>query len=150
MTNRRCSGCSRLYARCFGPFEVFSQGRPLLFQRRKTKELLAFLIDRRGATCSAEEIGAVLWEDEADLRKTKHQLRNLVSDLRQTLKKIGMEDLLIRKSGILAIHAEQLECDFYQMLRGDPEAINAYRGEYMTQYSWAELTAGKLWFQEQT
>ena len=139
----------RLYARCFGPFEVFSQGRPLLFQRRKTKELLAFLIDRRGATCSAEEIGAVLWEDEADLGKTKHQLRNLVSDLRQALEKIGMGDLLIRKSGILAIHAEQLDCDYYQMLRGDPEAINSYRGEYMTQYSWAELTAGKLWFENQ-
>ena len=142
-------GSVRLYVRCFGPFEVFSQGKPLLFQRRKTKELLAFLIDRRGATCSAEEIGAVLWEDEADLRKTKHQLRNLVSDLRQTLEKNGMGDLLIRKSGILAIRAEQLDCDFYQMLRGDPKAINAYRGEYMTQYSWAELTAGNVWFQEQ-
>ena len=143
-------GCSRLFARCFGSFEVFSQGRPFLFQRRKTKELLAFLIDQRGATCRAEEIGAVLWEDEADLGKTKHQLRNLVSDLRQALEKIGMGDLLIRKSGILAIHAEQLDCDYYQMLRGDPKAINAYRGEYMTQYSWAELTAGNLWFQEQT
>ncbi len=150
MPEESMPGSSRLYARCFGPFEVFSQGRPLLFRRRKTKELLAFLIDRRGATCSAEEIGAVLWEDEADLGKTKHQLRNLVSDLRQALEKIGMGDLLIRKSGILAIHAEQLDCDYYQMLRGDPEAINAYRGEYMTQYSWAELTAGKLWFQEQT
>ena len=143
-------GCSRLFARCFGSFEVFSQGRPFLFQRRKTKELLAFLIDRRGATCSAEEIGAALWENEADLRKIKHQLRNLVSDLRDALEKIGMEDLLIRKSGILAINAEQLDCDYYQLLRGDPEAINAYHGEYMTQYSWAEMTAGKLWFQNQT
>lgn len=85
MPGESMPGSSRLYARCFGPFEVFSQGRPLLFRRRKTKELLAFLIDRRGATCSAEEIGAVLWEDEADLGKTKHQLRNLVSDLCQAL-----------------------------------------------------------------
>ena len=139
----------RLYVRCFGPFEVFSQGRPLLFQRRKTKELFAFLVDRRGATCSAEEIGAVLWEDETDLKKTKHQLRNLVGDLRDALESIGMEDLLVRKSGILAIHAKELDCDYYQMLRGDPRAINAYHGEYMTQYSWAELTAGNLWFQEQ-
>ena len=28
----------------------------------------------------------------------------------------------------------------------DADAVNAYRGEYMSQYSWAELTAGKLWF----
>ena len=79
-----------------------------------------------------------------------HGVISVGRDLRQALEKIGMGDLLIRKSGILAIHAEQLDCDYYQMLRGDPEAINAYRGEYMTQYSWAELTAGKLWFQEQT
>ena len=92
----------------------------------------------------------MLWENEADLRKAKHQLRNLVSDLRAALKKIGMEDLLIRKSGILAVRAEQLDCDYYQLLRGDPQAVNSYRGEYMTQYSWAELTAGNLWFQNQT
>jgi len=25
-------------------------------------------------------------------------------------------------------------------------AVNAYRGEYMPEYSWAELTAGRLFF----
>lgn len=50
----------------------------------------------------------------------------------------------------MRIYAIDDEPKMLRMLRGDPEAINAYRGEYMTQYSWAELTAGKLWFQEQT
>lgn len=136
----------RLYVQCFGFFEVFWQGKPLLFDRRKTKELLAFLVDRRGAACTAEEIGAVLWEDEADLFKIKHQLRNLVADLRRGLEKIGMEDLLIRKSGILAVQTEMIDCDYYRMIQGDPAALSAYQGEYMTQYSWAEITAGKLWF----
>lgn len=135
-----------LYIQCFGFFDVFWQGKPLLFKRRKTKELLAFLVDRRGAACTAEEIATVLWESETDLGKVKHQIRNLVSDLRAILKTIGMEDLLIRSSGILAIRAEQIDCDYYQMLRGDSDALNAYHGEYMTQYSWAEMTSGKLWF----
>ena len=139
----------KLRVRCFGHFEVFFNGEPVIFTRKQSKELLAFLVDRKGGVCMAEEIATALWESETDMGKAKHQIRNLVSDLRSTLRKIGMEDLLIRKSGILAIHAEPLDCDYYQMLRGDPETINAYRGEYMTQYSWAELTAGNLWFQEQ-
>ena len=138
-----------LYVQCFGVFDVFWQGEPLLFQRRRTKELLAFLVDRKGATCTVEEIAAALLEGGTDLGKAKHQIRNLVNDLRSTLKKIGMEDLLIRKSGVLAIHADQIDCDYYRMLSGDPDALNTYHGEYMTQYSWAEMTAGKLWFQYQ-
>ena len=136
-----------LYVQCFGFFDVFWHGEPLLFKRRKTKELLAFLVDRKGVACTAEEIAATLWEGETDLGKAKHQIRNHVSDLRATLKEIGMEDLLIRRSGILAIRAEQLDCDYYQMLRGDSTALNAYHGEYMAQYSWAEMTSGKLWFE---
>lgn len=136
-----------LYVQCFGFFDVFWRGKPLLFQRRKTKELLAFLVDRKGVTCTAEEVAAALWEGETDLGKTKHQIRNLVSDLRATLKSIGMEELLIRQSGVLAIHAEQIDCDYYRMLSGDPDALNAYHGEYMAQYSWAEMTSGKLWFE---
>ena len=137
----------KLYIQCFGPFEVFWQGEPLPFRRRKTKELLAFLVDRKGVACTSEEIVAALWEDETDLRKAKHQIRNLIGDLRTTMKEIAMEDLLIRRSGELAIRADEIECDYYQMLSGDPAALNAYHGEYMKQYSWAEITSGKLWFE---
>lgn len=37
-----------LNVRCFGSFEVFVKGDPVYFKRRKSKELLAYLIDRRG------------------------------------------------------------------------------------------------------
>ena len=141
-TENRDSG---LYIQCFGLFEVFYQGQPLLFERRKTKELLAFLVDKRGASCTAEEAASALWE-ETDMKKAKHQLRNLVNDLRSALRKIGKEDLLIRRSGMAAIRAEDVACDYYELLKGDPKALNAYHGEYMSQYSWAELTAGQLWF----
>ena len=49
----------KLTVRCFGYFEVFWQGEPVRFERRQTKELFAFLIDRRGASCTAEDIGAL-------------------------------------------------------------------------------------------
>ena len=136
----------KLTVRCFGYFEVFWQGEPLKFERRQTKELLAYLVDRRGATCSAEEVIAALWEDDGDLKEAKHRVRNLANDLKSTLDQIGMGDALIKRRGSLAIRTGCLDCDYYRMLEGDMDAVNAYRGEYMTDYSWAELTAGTLFF----
>ena len=135
--------------RCFGHFEVFWHGKPVVFQRRQSKELLAFLIDREGRACSAEEIAAALWEDDGDLSAAKHRVRNLVSDLRATLREIGLEDLLIRERRQLAVRRDMVDCDYYRMLSGDMSAVNAYGGEYMVDYSWAELTGGRLHFQRQ-
>ena len=39
----------RLRVQTFGNFEVFYDGKPVHFRRRRTKELFAYLIDRRGA-----------------------------------------------------------------------------------------------------
>ncbi|MBQ9060598.1 MAG: response regulator [Firmicutes bacterium] len=136
----------RLQIRCFGHFEVFWQGEPLLFQRRQTKELLAFLIDREGAACTAEEVMAALWEDETDARAAKQRIRNLINDLKSTLQSIGMEKVLIRSRQQLAVRRDLVDCDYYRMLDGDMDALNSFRGEYMVDYSWAELTAGKLYF----
>ena len=134
----------KLEIRCFGNFEVFWKGKPLLFARRQTKELLAYLIDRKGASCTTEEIAAALWEDYTNEKNTKAQLRILISDLRHTLANIGQEDIVVRSRGQIAVMADQVDCDYYRMLQGDMDAVNAYRGEYMSQYSWAELTAGQL------
>lgn len=137
---------NRLRVQCFGNFEVFWNGKPVLLKRRKSKELLAYLIDREGALCSAEEIIAVLWEDETNLRNGKHKLRNLISDLKTSLS--GAEGILIRQRDGLAVNRASVNCDYFRMLDGEAEAVNAFRGEYMTQYSWAEMTMSKLHFRE--
>ena len=140
----------KLSVRCFGSFEVFWQGEPLCFSRRKTKELFAWLVDRRGASAIAEETLAALYGNTSmDERKAaKQKLRNLVNDLKSTLHEIGMDDILIRKGSTLAIRQERLDCDYYRMLEGDMTAVNAFRGEYMEQYSWAEITKGYLYFEK--
>ena len=136
----------KLTARCFGQFEVFWEGTPLAFDRRKTKELLAFLIDKEGASSTAEEVSTALWEEEWDLKVTKNRIRVLVSDLKASLDRIGMGELLIRRSGQLAVRRDMVDCDYYRMLEGDSAAINSFDGQYMQQYPWAELTSGRLYF----
>ena len=138
----------KLNVRCFGNFEVFWKNEPLYFSRRKTKELMAWLIDRRGAACDAEEIINTLYEGriQSDMMHAKQNLRNLIGDLKNTLCEIGMEDIIIRKNRTLAIRTERIDCDYYRMLEGDMSAVNSFRGEYMEQYSWAEITKGHLHF----
>ena len=138
----------KLDVRCFGHFEVFFDGKPLVFQRRQSKELLAFLIDRQGKLCTSEDIGAALWEDELDMTVVGQRIRNLISDLRSTLSEVKMEDAIIRDHRQVTINKEMIDCDYYRMLEGDVAAINTYKGEYMVDYSWAEYTAGSLSYNE--
>ncbi len=138
----------RLVVKCFGHFDVYWDGKPLFFARRQSKELLAYLIDRDGAACSPSEIALALWKEGNDSKAEQNRIRVLVNDLRNTLKNIGMEELLIREHRDLAIRKDMVECDYYRMLEGDMDAVNSYRGEYMIEYSWAELTNARLHFRE--
>ena len=137
----------KLVVKCFGHFDVYWNGEPLIFSRKQSKELLAYLIDRNGAACSSQEIANALWREGGDNRAEQNRIRVLVNDLRNTLRQIGMEDLLIREHRELAIRRDMVDCDYFRMLDGDMDKVNAYRGEYMVEYSWAELTNAKLYFE---
>lgn len=136
----------KLRVQCFGNFDVFWNDKPLIFRRTQTKELLAYLIDREGAACTGAEIITALWENGDAVKNQKAYLRLLAHDLRKTLAAVGMEDVLIREHNQWAVRKELLDCDYYRMRGGEADAINEYHGEYMSQYSWAELTAGRLHF----
>ena len=69
----------KLAVRCFGYFDVFYGDDPLIFSRAKTKELLAYLVDREGAACTGGEIELALWEDADAVKDTRHYLRILTS-----------------------------------------------------------------------
>jgi len=138
----------RLRVQCFGYFEVFWKNVPLSFSRSKTKELFAFLVDRGGSACQAEEVIAELFEntEPEKMKQSKQNLRNLVNDLKGVLNGIGQGDVLIRKGSTLYIRPELLDCDYYRMLKGDMGALNGFHGAYMEQYTWAEMTKGMLKF----
>lgn len=133
-----------LRVQCFGNFEVFHGGKPLKFKRRKSRELFAYLVDRRGATVTTGELCAVLWPDKPDGLSQRAQLRALVADLIKTLRDCDAANAVMRTRGGVSAVQEALDCDYYRLLSGDAQAINSYRGEYMTQYAWSELTLGGL------
>jgi two-component system LytT family response regulator len=141
---REIAPTHRLHVQCFGNFEVFIDGDPLSFPRQKSKELFAYLIDRRGAQCTMSEIADILWEDGKYDISRNNQIHSFLHDLAKALEEHGQGDILLRRRNAIAVDVSKLDCDVYRCLDGDPAAINAYTGEYMSQYSWAEFTAGTL------
>ncbi|WP_458862741.1 response regulator [Acidaminobacterium chupaoyuni] len=135
---------SRIRIQCFGNFEIFADGRPVNFTYYKSKELLAYLVDRRGAACNTAELCSVLWEDKPDSAEMRKYLRKLLSDLSHSLSAVSAEDIFAKSRNQFAIVPEKVDCDYYGMLAQDLAAINTYTGEYMTQYSWAEMTLGSI------
>lgn len=130
-----------LEVKCFGNFEVYAKGEKLTFKRSKTKQLLAFLVDRKGAGVTVAEIEAALWEKDEE-QKNQNYIHQLFRDLRQSLEAVGVEEIFERNNYYYSINPEKLDCDYYAYLKtGKPE----FRGEYMSQYSWAEETCGLLW-----
>ena len=131
-----------LTVKCFGNFEAYVHDENLAFKRTKTKELLAFLIDRKGAGVTGKEICARLWSDDGDEEKYHNYLRQLFFDLRQTLETAGVGDIVAQSNYSYSLDIEKIDCDYYTYLEtGKPE----FHGEYMMQYSWAEETCGLLW-----
>ena len=128
----------------FGNFEVFANKKPLIFEREKSKELLAYLIDRNGAAVTTAEIAGILWEDRAYDNKVKNQVTTIISGLKKALKAVGADEVLVKTWNHLSIDTTKVKCDMYDFIKGDAAAINAYFGEYMTNYSWAEFTNGYL------
>ena len=125
----------KLFVRTFGNFEVFHNGIPIKFQYNKTKELFAYLIDRRGSVVTNRELISVLWGDD-EIRENYY--KRLRQDLLDTLRGIGQESILVRQWGGLGVNPAKIPCDYYSWLRGTADGINAYRGAYMKPYAWAE------------
>ena len=130
-----------LTVKCFGNFEVYARDEKLTFKRLKSKELFAFLVDRKGAGMTAKQICAVLFPDDEDDTKNAAYLRQLVMDLKNTLKAVGAENVLRHETPCYRIDTSLIQCDYLTYLEtGKPE----FHGEYMMQYSWAEDTCAML------
>lgn len=125
----------------FGNFEIYVDRKPLRFKYDKTKELLAYLVDRKGAYCGNAEIMSILWEDEC----RASYLGNLKKDLADVLKESGCQNVINTGRGRIRIDEEKVSCDYFDWCEGKAAALNRYHGEYMAQYSWAEFTNAELY-----
>ena len=134
----------RLFVQTFGNFELFADGKPVAFKYSRTKEIVARLINNRGAQTTNGEIIATLWEDDGDPEKKASYLSNLRQDLQNTFAKLKLNGVILKQRGSLAIAADRIECDLYDWLEKRQDSRYHYLGDYMNQYSWPETMHAEL------
>ena len=134
----------RVFAQTFGNFELFVDGKPVAFKYARTKEIVAVLVNNRGAQTTNGEIIACLWEDDGDPEKKASYLSNLRQDLQNTFTRLRLNGIILKQRGSLAIAADRIECDLYDWLENKGDSKYHYLGDYMNQYSWPEYMHAEL------
>lgn len=135
---------NRVRIQTFGNFEIYVDGKALRVPRKKCKECLAYLVDRKGAGVAFSQISSVLWEGTPMDRPMQKNTQKIISDLGKALKAVNAQDILIRTRVDIAVDMEKVDCDYFRVLNGEMEWMNSFSGEYMSNYSWAEPTLGTL------
>ena len=134
---------ARIAVKTFGSFDVFIDGETLVFPRSKSKEVLAYLVDRQGDSVRRADIHAALWRGEDYGHPQQKYLDVIIRSLRETLKRAGVSHILEMKGGFLRVLPECFDCDLYRLIQGEPLAVRAYKGRYMSNYSWADHGEGR-------
>lgn len=129
-----------VFVRTFGSFDVFVNGRLVEFSSAKAKELLALLVNNKGGAVSTEDAMGIIWEGNG----SSALCRTAAMRLRHTLSQYAIDYILSEKGSSRCVNINQFDCDYYMFLNGIKAVEWAFTGEYMTQYSWAEVTLGSL------
>ena len=124
-------------------FDMFVDGSLVQITSAKSKEFLALLVDRKGASMTLDYIVSVLWEDKDDATG-KAYFRVVLQRLMNVLKQYDLESLVIHAKNQYSLDVNQCTCDYYDILNGDKRAIDSFVGEYLSEYSWAEDTCAIL------
>ncbi len=130
--------------RTFGYFDVFVGDTPIAFRNKKSKELFALLVDRKGGYVASEEAISFLWENEPVSTLTLSRYRKVALRLKSTLEEYGISDIVEAVDGKRRIVMDKVECDLYNYLSGKEEYAQLFKGSYLTNYSWGETTLGEL------
>ena len=128
----------KLEVKTFGNFTPLYDKNVIKFSRSKSPELLAYLVYKNGSSVNTKELLSVLYGDYADSARYGASLRLLISDIKHSLSELEIQNFFIAEYNNFRINPEVVQCDYYDLLAGDPKAVKSFTGEFMSQYSWAE------------
>lgn len=141
---RRFSIDSDVYIQTFGNFEVYANGVSVKFERKKSKEILAYLVDKRGTSVTRAELASIIWENELYDHSKQKQLDVYIQSLKKTLNTYSIQYIFEMEKGELRVNPPLFQCDLYDFVDGKENSFLSYSGNYMNAYSWAESTKAYL------
>ena len=85
-----------------------------------------------------------MWEEETANPVTLARCRKVALRLKNTLEEYGVSDILESVSGKRRLMTDRVRCDLYDYLSGAPEHAQLFKGSYLSNYSWGEVTLSGL------
>ena len=129
-----------IHVSCFGNFIVKTMsGEEVRFERKKSKELFAYLIHKKGTECSLREAAAVLFEDEIFDEKLQNYMQKIISSMMKTLRIYGVEAVMEKAFNSMRVDTTKIECDYYYFIDLGVELGFEQEQSYLENYHWAEF-----------
>lgn len=127
-----------------GNFDVYYNNKRVNFKRSKSKEILAYLVTKKGTSVSRAEISSILWEERLYDRSLQTQLNTIIFSLKKDLEENQISQILDDNNAMLSVNTDTFYCDYYEILNENEDEIKNYTGQFLSQYSWAEYITGYL------
>ena len=125
---------------CFGSFEVKTMsGEEIRFERKKSKELFAYLIHKKGNECTLKEAAAILFEDEVYDEKLQNYMQKIISSMMKTFRKYEVEEIILKEFNSMKVDIEKIECDYYRFIQIGAELNFEQEQAYLENYTWADF-----------
>jgi two-component SAPR family response regulator len=133
---------------CFGSFRVQVYGEVLSWKHSKAKEILAFLVHKRGLPVDWTKIADALWP-HFDAQKGQANFNATTYLLRKRLAAAGIAQILTCSRGNYQVDPNKFRCDYYEFAdlisRQDlsaadvSKAVTLHKGGYLEEngYEWA-------------
>lgn len=103
--------------------------------------MLAYLIHNQ---CCWVSIGTLVYDLFGDLdeKSCKSHYRVILARLKKELSSCHMEHMIETRYGFIRVNIPENLCDYYMLLAGYNDDL--FHGEYMQDYSWAEIERSRL------
>ena len=95
----------RIRVQC-SPFAVFIDDELFNFERKKTMELFAYLVYKKGVYCTNGAMITALWNDD----NKQAYLRKLLGDMNESFRRVGIVDVITKKYGMACVNMNMIRC----------------------------------------
>lgn len=103
-----------LSIQCFGRFQTFLDGRPVVWKRSKSEELFAYLLVNHDSFIHKEEILETLWRD-SEYQKSLPILQTSACKIRNVLSPCGGRVKLAYADNRYGLFLSEARCDYFDV-----------------------------------
>lgn len=125
-------------------FNLFIDGKTVFFKSSKSKEILAYLVDKQGSSVTNKDLISEIWPSKLLDEKALNCCRVAVHNLKKFLNDNGILYILHSSGRERCVNRDDFGCDLYKLYDNDMQYISKYDGRYLEEYSWAEPTKGSI------